>query len=392
MTRRAKPLRQKLLFFTGVPVDDGATLYRSGMLAKKLQEQGQEIVFASVAFNFRKVEKRKIMGLEIIFIGQAHYCSQLGFSARQRLGILRLLRENLKTCGRYIKLVRQERPKKIVVVTTMPISLMIGLVSSIMGYDTYLDIEDYALGQMEAAGYHQILVKGYRIFERVFLPIFKRACVCSRFLQKEYNKSMYIPNMIDLEYWRHKLKPKKDIKKIVFVGQVGLYHGQKEVLESFAPLLGRQKNLRLIFIGGGEGLDKLKTDLRQNNIKKQVVFTGQVGQDKVKEILSNSDVGILPLWDKPVYQARHPLKLIEYLAMGLIVVTNKVGEAKIIIKDGENGLLLPAGDIIGLARRIGEVIDNPRDINNLSRRAILTAKQFSIQNILPKWQEFLQLL
>jgi glycosyltransferase involved in cell wall biosynthesis len=380
-----------LLIFTGVPLDDNATLYRSGFLAKKLQEEGYSVKVASVDKNFKKIETRLVENLPVKFLGQAHYYSQNKFSDRQKLGMKRVIFENMRTCWRFIKLVRQEKPERVLVVTTMPISLMIGFASKLLGCDTFLDIEDYAQGQMEASGYNQSLVKIYDFVEKLFLPLFNKVCVCSHFLQEKYPGSMIIPNMIDIDFWAGPKKKKSQIINLVFVGQMGPYHGQREVLESLAPVLKRNQNLKLIFVGGGEYLNKLKIKNEKLKMKKQVIFTGQVAQEKVREILAASDIGILPLWDKPVHKARHPLKLIEYLAAGLVVVANAVGEARLIIKEGENGLLLPAGDLTGLGQTIEKIINDPQKMNNISAKAIETASQFSTEEIMPKWQYFLQI-
>jgi glycosyltransferase involved in cell wall biosynthesis len=381
----------KILFFSGVPIDDAATLYRSGTVAKLLLKT-HKIVFASVSAHFSGIESGEVNGLPVVFVGQAHYYARETFSKRERLSLTRALTENIKTVYRLTKLLRQEKPDRVLVITTMPVALMFGIVSRLLGFWTAVDIEDLVTGQMRAAGYSQVLVSVYKLIEDLVLPIINRKVVCSHYLQERYPKSVIIPNMVDLKIWENGKKKgiKKRGRKIAFVGQMGAYHGQAEVLESLADIL-KSKKLELIFIGGGEKEADLKNRVRELGLEDKVSFRGQRTQIEVARILAECDFGILPMWDKPVHQSRHPLKLIEYLAAGLVVVTNRVGEIEYIIKDGKNGLLCPAGRIECLGERIAAVMDKLVLMANISKKAQETASQFSKEKIMPQWIRFLNL-
>jgi len=81
---------------------------------------------------------------------------------------------------------------------------------------------------------------------------------------------------------------------------------------------------------------------------------------------------------------------LEYLAAGLVVITNKVSEAERIIKDGENGILCPAGDIKCLAQKTEMILKNPGLAERISKKAIVSIEEFSSEKILPKWIKFLE--
>jgi len=243
------------------------------------------------------------------------------------------------------------------------------------------------VGQMKAAGYPKFLVKLYEFLEKAWVRSFDRVVVCSHFLQKRYPEAIRIPNMIDLDLWQGK---NKRAKQIVFVGQIGPYHGQKEVLQALTPVLKRNRNLKLVFIGGGEKLEDLRFKVEDLRLKKQVILTGQVSQEKVRKILAESLIGILPLWDIPVHQARHPLKMLEYLASGLVVITNDAGEATWQIKDKENGILCPPGDVKCLAQKTEMILANSRLARKISQKAIISVQEFSSEKILPKWIKLLE--
>lgn len=386
----------KIVFFSGVPIDDAATFYRAGMVAQKLKKQGDEIIFTSVAGNFQKVEKKLVGELEVIFMGQAHYFAEKPFSRRQRLGVGKVFFENLKTSWRFSQILLREKPKKVIVVTAMPVSLMMGLTAKILGFKTLIDVDDLVVGQMEAAGYPKFLVKVYGFIEKAWVRIFDKVAVCSRYLAERYPGSVILPNMVEVEFWRAEVAPHRTVarfpaRSIVFVGQIGPYHGQEEVLENFVGLLKKRQDVRLIFVGGGEKIEDLRRKIQDLRLEKQVVLTGQIPQGKVRDILANAKIGLLPLWDTPVHQARHPLKLLEYLAAGLVVVTNKVGEAEMIIEDGENGLLCPPGNIECLAKKVEMILGSPTLAQKISQKAASSVQEFSVEKIFPRWLNLLEI-
>ncbi|MFC1727326.1 glycosyltransferase [Patescibacteria group bacterium] len=386
--------KSKLLFFSGVPIDDAALVYRAGLLAKLINRQGQKVVFTSVSANFQKVKEQEVFGLKVKFIGQAHYQAKINFSNRKSLSLFKVIKETLLTAWRFLKIISSQKPEAVLVFTTMPASLIVGLIAKISRVRVMIDIDDLAVGQMEAMGHPQFLIFLYDRLEKLFVKVFfEKISVCSHFLQARYSGSVLIPNMIDTDWWKtqgSRLTGEK-IRQIIFIGHVNAYQGQKEVLGALIPVLRRYPQVKICFVGGGNELEKLKSFARKKKLKSQVVFTGQVAPDQVKKILSQSQIGILPLWDEPVHQARHPLKLLNYLAMGLVVVANEVGEAGKMIKDQKNGLLCPAGDINCLASRVEEVIRQSSLNQKISQQAIKSAQQCSIPKILLKWNDFLRL-
>jgi glycosyltransferase involved in cell wall biosynthesis len=387
----------KILFFSGVPIDDSAEIYRSGFLARLLAEKGYQVIFASVEANFQGVAKRKVNGVEIIFLGQAHYRAEKNFSSRSKLSWGQVIWENGRTCWQLVQLLRKEQPNRVVMVTAMPVSLTAGLVSRLFGFRCLIDIDDLAIGQMAVAGYSQFLVQVYDWLERRAVGFFfDRVSVCSGFLQIRYLGSTLIPNMIDTDWWqqpacRRGRPAHRPREKMVFVGQIGPYHGQKETLKELAPVFKKRKNLQLIFVGGGEQSESLNLEIKKLSLGKQVFLTGQVTQEKVRKFMNESMIGLLPLWASPVHQARHPLKLLEYLAVGLVVITNQTKETAKIINDKENGFLCPPGDLSCFSQRVKVILDNPDLARKISQKAKLSAQKFNHKTIFPQWADFLEI-
>ena len=92
-----------------------------------------------------------------------------------------------------------------------------------------------------------------------------------------------------------------------------------------------------------------------------------------------------------MHRARHPLKLLEYLASGLIVITNAVGEVEWHVKEGVNGFVCPAGAVDCLAGKVETLLGDPALVERVRAGVSSSVKGFSIEAIMPKWFEFLKL-
>ena len=73
-------------------------------------------------------------------------------------------------------------------------------------------------------------------------------------------------------------------------------------------------------------------------------FLGALGRDEVLRLFRAADASVLSsAWEN------FPHTLVEALAVGTPVVATAVGGVPEIVRDGENGLLVPAGDPAALA-------------------------------------------
>ena len=83
--------------------------------------------------------------------------------------------------------------------------------------------------------------------------------------------------------------------------------------------------------------------------------------------------------------------MLEAMAIGLPCVCTDcpIGGAFAVIKDGENGLLVPTGGVGELARAITRVISEPELARRLGQNGSKIADELAIQNITDKWLELI---
>jgi glycosyltransferase involved in cell wall biosynthesis len=140
---------------------------------------------------------------------------------------------------------------------------------------------------------------------------------------------------------------------------VVFYHGVftptralKETIQAIALLAPKYPDVILFLLGSGPSLNGLKIFVEKENLERHVLFVDPVDHSKVPEFINICDVGIIPLPDHPYWRFQSPLKLLEYLAMGKVVVLTDIPAHRAVIGDSDCGIYTSTVDPFELARGI----------------------------------------
>jgi glycosyltransferase involved in cell wall biosynthesis len=126
---------------------------------------------------------------------------------------------------------------------------------------------------------------------------------------------------------------------IGFVGWMRQWHRLDLLFEAFATLPNREECV-LLLVGAGPALPGLLERARELGIAAQAHFTGPVRHADIPAHIAAMDITVLPAI--PPYAS--PMKLFEYMAMGKAVIMPDQPNLREIVRDGENGVLVPASD------------------------------------------------
>lgn len=136
---------------------------------------------------------------------------------------------------------------------------------------------------------------------------------------------------------------------VLFVGRLDKLKGIERLVEAMS--LVRAPDWRLLVIGGDEysraTLDRLKHQAAALGITDRVKFIGAVPQRELPKYYSAADVVAVPS-----YSETFGMVALEAVACGTPVVSADVGAARLIIKDGFSGSVVPSNDPGLLARGI----------------------------------------
>ena len=141
-----------------------------------------------------------------------------------------------------------------------------------------------------------------------------------------------------------------------FAGSFYAYEGLDLLLEAAATLLPARPELRLLLVGGGPQEAALRQQAQRLGIAERVRFTGRVPHDQVQRYYELIDVLAYPRRSMRLTEIVTPLKPLEAMAQGRMLVASDVGGHRELIRDGETGWLFAAGDAAALARAIDQVL------------------------------------
>ena len=143
-----------------------------------------------------------------------------------------------------------------------------------------------------------------------------------------------------------------------FAGSFYGYEGLDVLIGALAQLASRRSDLRVLLVGGGPQEQALKDLAERLGVASRVVFSGRVPHDQVAKYYSLMDVLVYPRHRMRVTELVTPLKPLEAMAQGRVLVASDVGGHRELVRDGETGFLFRAGDAGALAARIDDLLDH----------------------------------
>lgn len=142
-----------------------------------------------------------------------------------------------------------------------------------------------------------------------------------------------------------------------FIGSFYAYEGLDLLVDALPLILARHPEVRLLLVGGGPAESAIRKAAADRGVVGQVVLTGRVPHQDVHRYYDIVDVLAYPRRPMRLTDLVTPLKPLEAMAQGRLVVASDVGGHRELIRDGETGILFKAGDAASLANAISSLLD-----------------------------------
>ena len=157
-----------------------------------------------------------------------------------------------------------------------------------------------------------------------------------------------------------------------FLGSFYAYEGLELLVEALPALLEKRPRLRLLLVGEGPREESLRRRVRDLGLADKVVFPGRVPHSEVRRYYDLVDVLVYPRFPMRLTETVTPLKPLEAMAMGKLLVASDVGGHRELVRDAETGLLFEAGSAPDLARKVLLALED----EELKRRIPICARRF----------------
>ncbi|BCR21061.1 glycosyltransferase [Borrelia miyamotoi] len=208
-----------------------------------------------------------------------------------------------------------------------------------------------------------------------------------------------IPNGVDRELFIKELSQEKkqeilnkheinqNDKIIIFVGRINKEKNVSLLIEHLKKLLIENKNCKLLLIGRGKELNKVKHFRKKYGIEKQIILTGPIPWEEMYYYYKISDV-FASLSISEVY----PMTVIEALSTGIPAILVNDIIYKDLIQQGKNGFLVDNYEDI--YKHMKELIENDKKLQTLKKNteemSNISSSSFVIEQIEQYYSEIIK--
>jgi PEP-CTERM/exosortase A-associated glycosyltransferase len=137
-----------------------------------------------------------------------------------------------------------------------------------------------------------------------------------------------------------------------FIGSFYAYEGLDLLLDALPSILADLPDVRVLLVGGGPQDAALKARAAALGVADKVVFAGRVPHAAVNRYYDLVDILAYPRHSMRLTELVTPLKPLEAMAQGRLLVASDVGGHRELIEHGKTGILFRAGDRDALAAAV----------------------------------------
>ena len=178
--------------------------------------------------------------------------------------------------------------------------------------------------------------------------------IVNEFYDVSPEKIEIMPNGIDTKIFHTNVVKKS--KMILFSGVMYNHRGIDVLLNAAPTVIKKIPEVKFVLLGDGPELDNLKKIAENLKIEKNIEFKGWIKRDEVMNYLADASIAIGPLRSTTVTKNALPIKVLEYMASSLPILSQKDTLANDVLVDDENGYSVT--DPEDLATKIIHILEN----------------------------------
>ena len=224
-----------------------------------------------------------------------------------------------------------------------------------------------------------------RRWRRSVAPLLRMAdeiVVPSAFLQRVFAEHGYrtrvIPNVIDTSEFRYRqrspLRP-----RLLSARNLENYYQVENTILAFAQLKQRFPEATLTIAGSGSRERALRALVDELHLS-GICFLGSVDPAAMPQTYDAADIFV----NSSVLD-NQPVSILEAFASGLPVVSTPTGDIASMLRGGEAGLLVDAGDPAAVASAVTRLLDEPELSMKIARRAREEAERYTWPRVGAEW-------
>lgn len=151
----------------------------------------------------------------------------------------------------------------------------------------------------------------------------------------------------------------EDKNVIGFIGSFYRWEGLDLLLEAMPAIAAACPRIVALLIGGGPEEERLRQQVKDMRLQHHVAFTGRVPHEEIPAYYDLLDILVYPRRSMRLTELVTPLKPLEAMARGRLVLASDVGGQKELVNDRVTGRLFQADSVDALAATVIELFTQP---------------------------------
>ena len=195
------------------------------------------------------------------------------------------------------------------------------------------------------------------------------------------SKLVVIENGVDLSHFNGARVRREGGLHLVTVGRLSEEKGHVHLIDAMPRIRRERPGAVLSLVGDGPERPRLERRAREQGVEEGVRFLGELAD--TAPVLAEADLYVHP----SLYEGLG-LSIAEAMAARCPVVATRVGGVPALVRHGETGLLVSAGNPAALAEAVVELLSDPtraRRFGAAGRRHV--AERFSIERMVSRYQD-----
>ncbi|WP_282017540.1 glycosyltransferase family 4 protein [Salegentibacter mishustinae] len=221
------------------------------------------------------------------------------------------------------------------------------------------------------------------LFKKAKLNIAPSRYLFKEFQQAGFGNIKYIPNSISLKDYT--FKARKNLKpKLLWVRAFAEIYNPILAIKVLEELLKEYPDARLCMVGPEKDESFKECFKYAESNKLPVKFTGKLTKQEWIDLSKEYDIFL-----STTNVDNTPVSLIEAMALGIPIVSTKVGGIPYLIQDNETGLLVPPKNKSALIDALNALLENQNLAESLSQNARNQAEKFDWEIVKNEWKKVL---
>lgn len=204
----------------------------------------------------------------------------------------------------------------------------------------------------------------------------------SFFTKRVQKKTVILPNSLNEAFIKPRYEGARE-KRIVAVGRLDANKNHEMMIRAFAALKDKYPEYTLTIYGEGELRPFLEDLAKRLGAADRVCLAGVVPD--VAARIEKAALFLMTSYSEGVSNA-----LIEALASGLPVISTDVpsGGTAELMTDGENGLIIPTGDLSALVEAMDRLLGDPAYAGRLGMEAAKIQQKLAPERVNRLWRDY----